>query len=208
MLLLSLLATSVYFLSMLVSPHSQDTGPLVIFSKTTCSIRQDVQCFVGSPCEEKCGESLGLGLQLSTEACSILLQPVCCHTPFLATVQVCDTSLLWLSGAADFNWVQSITDGWARVRRTGLQTLSLTNCFWTESVGRDFVSKTLFCQQRQAANQEPSSEIWFQCCCIREKTGTGEHLNFAAKVDSSAFVFLGLECSCLILFSHSSLLIN
>lgn len=192
---------------MLASPHLQDTGPLVIFCKTPCSIRQDVQCFVGSPCEEKCGESLGLGLQLSAEACTIKLQSVCCHTPFLATVQVRDTSLLWFSGAGGFNWVQS-TGGWARVRRIGLQTLSLMNCSWTQSVGRDFVSKILFCQQRQAANQEPSSEIWFQCCCVGGKTGTGGHLNFVVKVDSSAFVFLGLGCSCLILFSYSSLLIS
>lgn len=84
-------------------PHLQDTGPLVIFSKTTWSIRQDVQGFVGSPCEEKYGERLGLSLQLSAEVCSVPLQSGCCCAPFLATVQVGETSLLWLSGVGDFN---------------------------------------------------------------------------------------------------------
>lgn len=183
--------------------HLQDTGLLVIFSKTTWSIRQDVQGVVGSPCEDKCGESLGLGLQLSAEFCSVL-QSACCCALFLATIQVGETSLLWFSGAGDFNWVQGVTGGWAKVRRSVLQVVIFTHCFWTQSVGKHFVSEILFCWWRQAANQEPSSEIWFQCCCVGEKTGIGEHLNFVANVSCSAFVFLGLGHSS----NDSSLLIN
>lgn len=116
-------------------PHLQDPGPLFqdhLVYQARCSR------LWGSLCEEKCGETLGLGLQLSAKVCSVILPSACCCTLFLATIQVGETSLLLLSGAGDFNWR---CNRW--VRRTVLQVLIFANCFWTQSIRRDLVSKNI-----------------------------------------------------------------
>lgn len=64
----------------------------MVLPKTTWSVRRDVQWFLGSPREEKCGESFRLGLQLSSKVCTVTLEPVCHCVLFI--VQVGNVSLL------------------------------------------------------------------------------------------------------------------